>query len=178
MPQRLESARLLLREATLWDAPEIFAGYARDPEVTRFLTFTPHESLSDTRRFLVGAQGQRAAGLANTYAIILRDGGRLVGTFDLRREAMHKVSCGYVLERACWGKGLMTEALSAAMAWVKATQDVTRFWTFCDLENIGSARVMEKAGLTREAVLRKWIFPPNLGEARDIVTYAWIRDPA
>jgi len=46
----------------------------------------------------------------------------------------------------------------------------------CDVENIASARVMEKAGLSREGVLRRWLVHPNLGpEPRDCYGYARVR---
>ncbi|MBV8911854.1 MAG: GNAT family N-acetyltransferase, partial [Acetobacteraceae bacterium] len=46
----------------------------------------------------------------------------------------------------------------------------------CDVENRASARVMEKAGLEREAILRRWLVHPNLGEApRDCFSYAKVR---
>ena len=53
------------------------------------------------------------------------------------------------------------------------------FWRIgavCDVENRASARVMEKAGLEREGILRRWIIHPNVGfEPRDCFSYAMVR---
>jgi RimJ/RimL family protein N-acetyltransferase len=51
-----------------------------------------------------------------------------------------------------------------------------RVWGVCDVENVGSARVMEKAGLSFEGVLRRHTIHPNVGtEPRDMRCYAKTR---
>jgi RimJ/RimL family protein N-acetyltransferase len=46
----------------------------------------------------------------------------------------------------------------------------------CDVENVASARVLEKAGLAREGVLRRWSVKPNVGPGtRDAFIYAKVR---
>ena len=53
---------------------------------------------------------------------------------------------------------------------------IWRIGAGCDVENLGSARVMERAGLTREGVLRRWIIHPNISsEPRDWLSYAKVR---
>ena len=50
---------------------------------------------------------------------------------------------------------------------------IWRVQAFCDVENRASARVLEKAGLTLEGTLRRYMVLPNLGDAaarRAIVT--------
>jgi ribosomal-protein-alanine N-acetyltransferase len=46
----------------------------------------------------------------------------------------------------------------------------------CDVENIGSARVMEKSGLVREGLLRRYLVHPSISkEPRDCFSYARVR---
>jgi RimJ/RimL family protein N-acetyltransferase len=53
---------------------------------------------------------------------------------------------------------------------------IFRIGAVCDVENIGSARVMEKAGLLREGLLRRWLVHPNVSdEPRDCWSYARVR---
>ena len=52
VPVLLTTARLRLRVPSLADAQAIFAGYATDPEVTRYLAWRPHPSLATTLAFL------------------------------------------------------------------------------------------------------------------------------
>jgi [ribosomal protein S5]-alanine N-acetyltransferase len=49
-------------------------------------------------------------------------------------------------------------------------------WAVCDVENAASARVLEKAGMRREGVLRRWAMHPNMGEEpRDSFCYAKVK---
>ena len=70
----------------------------------------------------------------------------------------------------------MTEALVEVVAWALRHPSIWRIGDVCDVENVGSARVMEKAGLEREGLLRRWCVHPNLGETpRDCFSYAKVR---
>ena len=70
----------------------------------------------------------------------------------------------------------MTEALTAVADWALQQATIWRIGGLCDVENLASARVMEKAGLTREGVLLRWMVHPNLGDApRDCLSYARVR---
>jgi RimJ/RimL family protein N-acetyltransferase len=94
----------------------------------------------------------------------------------LRRPEAHRLDCGYVLARPWWGHGLISEALTAVAEWAMAQPDIRRLGAVCDVENLASARVMEKAGLEREGILRRWILHPNISsEPRDCYSYAITR---
>jgi ribosomal-protein-alanine N-acetyltransferase len=83
---------------------------------------------------------------------------------------------GYVLDRSFWGRGLMPEALRFAVDWALAQPEVFRAYAFCDVDNPSSARVMEKAGMIREGVLRRWHVCPNIGpDPRDCILCAKVR---
>ena len=70
----------------------------------------------------------------------------------------------------------MTEALFEVVRWALQQERVFRIGAVCDVENLGSARVMEKAGLVREGVLRRWMMHPNVSdEPRDCFSYARVR---
>ena len=56
----------------------------------------------------------------------------------------------------------MTEALRAAVAGALAEPGMFRIDAVCDVDNPGSARVMEKVGLVREGLLRRWMVQPNV----------------
>lgn len=175
LPDRFETARLVLRPIARADAPAIFAGYAADPAVTRYLVWPPHAGLADTEAHIERCLAAEPAAL-RSYVLAGRDDGQVRGAFDLRRPARHRIEFGYVLARQWWGRGLMTEALAAVAGWALAQPDIWRIGAVCDVENIGSARVMEKAGLAREGILRRWLVHPALGpEPRDCYGYARVR---
>ncbi|MFC0407181.1 GNAT family N-acetyltransferase [Roseomonas elaeocarpi] len=172
-PDAFQTPRLLLRPLAPDDAQPIFDGYAQDPEVSRYLTWRPHTAIEQTRAYIEACMASSAI---RTYALLRRDNGQLVGAFDLRQQSPTGLSYGYVLARQAWGSGLMTEVLRHAVDWALAQPSIWRIGSVCDVENGASARVMEKAGLVREGVLRRWLVCPNLGdEPRDCVSYARVR---
>lgn len=175
LPDGFETARLILRPIARGDAPAIFAGYAQDPEVVRFVIWPPHQTLADTEAYVADCL-TASADKSRTYALIASAEGRLVGTFALRQPELHRLDCGYVLARPCWGRGLMTDALSEVARWAMRQQGIRRIGAVCDVENRASARVMEKAGLEREGILRRWLVHPNLSPVpRDCFSYARVR---
>jgi RimJ/RimL family protein N-acetyltransferase len=174
-PARFDTARMVLRPIEPRDAAPIFNSYAQDHEVTRFLTWRPHRNLGETDAYVAHCLSTPPE-VARTYLLVGRPDGAVRGALDLRRAGAVRLEFGYVLARACWGQGLMTEALGEVAAWALAQPSVFRIGAVCDVENIGSARVMEKAGLQREGVLRRWLVHPALGdEPRDCFSYARVR---
>ena len=170
-PDAFHTDRLFLRPIVPSDAEAIFMAYAQDGEVTRFLTWRPYARAEDVRDFI-----QDCIGSTSSRTYVLLQGDVLVGATDLRREKPHAVGFGYVLARQAWGQGLMTEALTAMRRWALDQPAIWRFGASCDVENVASARVMEKAGLDREGVACRWLVHPNLGdEPRDCFIYAAVR---
>ena len=62
---------------------------------------------------------------------------------------------GYEIASAQWGHGYATEAVEALLAFGFQTLQLQRVWAFCLDENTASWRVMERAGLRREGLLRE-----------------------
>jgi RimJ/RimL family protein N-acetyltransferase len=174
-PDSFRTERLVLRPIALADAGAIFATYAQDPQVARFTVWQPHRSRSDTEAWIRHCLAT-PADVARTYVLTGRDDDAVRGALDVRRPAPHRLEFGYVLAQAWWGQGLMTEALTEIVGWGLAQPGIFRISAVCDVENIGSARVMEKAGLAREGLLRRWLVHPNIGpEPRDCFSYARVR---
>ena len=70
----------------------------------------------------------------------------------------------------------MTEVLTEVVNWALSLPLIFHIGAVCNVENIGSARVMEKAGLVREGLLRRWLMHPNISdEPRDCFSYARAR---
>jgi [ribosomal protein S5]-alanine N-acetyltransferase len=176
LPHLIETPRLVLRPPALTDAPAIYATYAHDPLVTRYMIWRPHRSLADTEEFLRGHLARKQTGTEGcSWVLTHKEDGRLIGMIALHPGA-YRVGLGYVSGRAYWGRGLMPEAARALVDLALAQPDIFRVWAVCDVENIASARVMEKAGMTREGILRRWSLHPNVSdEPRDCLCYAKVR---
>jgi [ribosomal protein S5]-alanine N-acetyltransferase len=155
------------------DARPIYDGYAHDPVVSRYLIWRPHHSVEQTEAYVKACL---AATTYRTYALVQPADGAVIGAFDLRQTSPTCLGCGYVLARALWGRGLMTEALTEVADWALRQPSIWRTGDVCDVENVASARVMERAGLKCEGILRRWAVHPNLDEVpRDCFSYAKVR---
>ena len=176
-PESFTTARLTLRKPRLQDTTTIFRNYAMDDEVVRFLSWRPHDSEADTAEFLRICLRRWEEGSECTYAIEVADGlDEAVGMIGIR-PAGTGVESGYVLARSFWGHGIMTEALTCLVDWSLAQSSIWRAAAYCDVENVGSARVMEKAGMSREGTLRRFLVHPNISpNPRDCFVYAKVRD--
>ncbi|MEB3221922.1 MAG: GNAT family protein [Candidatus Sericytochromatia bacterium] len=109
------------------------------------------------------------------YGMTLRGDDRVVGTvgcFAVTRD--HRtMEIAYALARPLWGQGLVVEAARAVLDHVFASYPVTRLQCRCKVENVASARVVEKLGLQREGVLRSALH--HRGCDWDMVYYAALR---
>jgi len=174
-PERIETQRLILRFPRLDDAPVIFAKWTRDPEVTRFLIWRPHERVEQAKVFLQSCIAAWEQGARFPYVISLKENDSVVGMIDPRLDGS-EVEIGYVLARAEWGKGYMTEAVRAVIDWALTQPAIYRVCAFVDVDNVASRRVMEKAGMQREGLLRKYSVHPNISDVpRDCFIYAIVK---
>jgi [ribosomal protein S5]-alanine N-acetyltransferase len=172
-PNGFQTRRVLLRPIDIPDARPIFDGYAQDPEVSRHLTWRPHSSIEQTQAYVKACLGAKTF---RTYVLVQRADQAVIGAFDLRQMGTTRLGYGYVLTRASWGQGLMTEVLTEVVDWALRQPSIWRIGDVCDVENSASARVMEKSGLEREGILRRWAVHPNFGDVpRDCFSYAKVR---
>lgn len=177
-PERFTTEHLLLRRALADDAQALFDVYASDPQATRYLAWRTHESVAQTREFMDQAVASWTDGSEYIWVLVPRDGDTAIGALGAV-PGQHGVEIGYVLGREWWGRGLMTEAVTQVMTWWQRQPDVYRIWAYCAVGHRRSVRVLERAGMTYEATLRRWAVLPNLAdEPCDADMFAWIRGQA
>lgn len=176
-PPHIETERLVLRAPRLTDAEAVYKRWASDPEVPRYMTWTPHEGPSDTLRYLERCLADADAGRGATWMITERGGNdEPLGALSVSRDNAFCVHLGYVLERARWGQGITVEAALPVLDWIKAEPEIFRCYAVCDVDNRASARVLEKLKLRYEGILRRAIMHPNRSrEPSDVHIFSWTR---
>jgi [ribosomal protein S5]-alanine N-acetyltransferase len=174
-PEQMETERLVLRKPRRNDAPAIFSAYAQDTEVTRYMTWRPHKNVEETYRVMDLMLKLWDEAEAYSYVITLKNTDSAIGMIAIHPEGF-RVAIGYVLVRQYWNKGYITEAALTVTNWLLAQPDIYRVFATCDVENPASARVMEKIGMQREGILRRYIVHPNISpEPRDSYMYAIVK---
>ena len=146
--ETLATPNLVLRKFKKEDAADVFE-FASDDETVLFLTWEKHKTIDEAKAAIVDYYWSRPG----IFAIELKTNRKCIGCIDLRLEPEHeKASFGYVLNRQYWGKGYMTEALSAALTLCFEKLELNRVEATHYVGNESSGRVMAKCGMELEGV--------------------------
>ncbi len=157
------------------DARERIFRWYQDPELVAPFDRYETEQYSDFLESLEAAAGDPRS-LAPRYAIRKRSDGALLGCVGhyLAHPVLEFVDVWYVLgvpgER---GHGYGTEAVGLLIDRVYSEYHFERVGATCDVENIGSARLLETLGLRREGTMRSALF--HHGTWHDIYVYGTTR---
>ena len=139
----LATPRLRLRPLAQADAPAVFA-YVRDPAVLRYTTGRTPTRLEDTEAFLRDAL---AVPDTRWWGICLARADTVVGMVEFSLLTADRGAIHYSLAPELWGRGLMTEAVIAICCWAfESVSELRTIETAVVVENIASARVLEKVG--------------------------------
>lgn len=153
MPAEITTRRLRLRPYRWQDLDDIMA-YATDADWARYLPVPWPYTRHDGERFLA-SRFLLEAERESCWAI--EHEGRVVGGINVKYWPEHRLAeLGYALARSLWGRGLTAEAARAVVrAAFEADPHLNRVRAAADPRNLGSLRVMDKLGMTREGVLRQ-----------------------
>lgn len=170
----LETERLRLRKLTPDDAADVF-DYAADSQVTKYLMWSPHRSIDDSLEFINAAIERYRKRRPAPWAMVLKSEKKVIGTCDFIswRPDHGRSEIGYALARKYWSRGLMTEGVREIIAYGFRQKGINRIQALCEIPNIGSARVLEKVGMTYEGILREYMI--QHGAYRDMKMYAILK---
>ncbi len=171
----LRTERLVLRPMRASDAYDMYE-YACREDVTEFLLWSPHPSVSYTRDYLAYIESRYATCDFYDWAITLADSGKMIGTVGFTKidTAHNNAEIGYVLNPEYHRRGIAFEAAKRVMDFGFDTLELHRIEAKFMKGNDASLKVMEKLGMTFEGyrvdgMLVKGIY-------RTIGTCAVIRD--
>ena len=153
----IETERLILRRYVVEDAEDMYRNWAGDPEVTKFLSWPTHPNAEFSRKLLEKWVSYYDEGRTYNWGITLKGDDHVIGNIAVveREERTRSYELGYVLGRAFWGRGIMPEALKAVIAYLfQGEKDLNRIIATHDVRNMKSGRVMQKAGMHFDGVLR------------------------
>lgn len=143
LPDRLETARLILRAPDLSDAPAL-AHLANNRKIHAMLTRLPHPYGEDNAITFISeiARGQSE----QAYAIISREHG-FIGVVSLIFTRNDLPEIGYWIGEPYWGQGFASEAAGALLAATLAIGPVS-IKARARADNAASRNVLRKLGFT------------------------------
>ena len=157
----IETKRLFIRDFVMADCAMVHE-YASVPETSRFMAWGPNTE-EDTHNFIKRAIANSLNDPRTHYSLAayLKEEKKIIGGCDIRIETSghnHKTgSIGYCLHPEYWSMGFGTEMAKAMIECGFTHLDMHRIFATCDVENVASAHVLEKSGMTREGCLREHI---------------------
>jgi [ribosomal protein S5]-alanine N-acetyltransferase len=152
----LATRQLTLRAPTHADGPAYFA-LLSIPEVTRFSNVPDAAPNQRVERLLKWMGKLHAAGKGCAWIIEYRTPKIVIGAirFNWFDKKWKCGEIGYELHPAFWGRGLMTEAVSAVVTCGHDVFGLNRVEAWTLRGNPASDRVLEKAGFRYEGTLRQ-----------------------
>ncbi|GAF11075.1 acetyltransferase, GNAT family [Bacillus sp. JCM 19046] len=155
----LHTERLLLRRFSHGDVSSVFANWISDERVTDNRVNGAHKSIAETE--------QRVAAILSSYqnedfcywAITLKETGELIGEIDLYDFGKMTSNCavGYSIGFKWWSRGYCTEALKAVVSYGFEQMNVHKIEAAHNTDNPASGKVLKKAGMQQEGVVRDMI---------------------
>ena len=153
----IETERLILRKFKEDDAPSMYKNWASDSKVTRFLSWKPHENIAVTKEKI--AEWIKGYENDSTYnwLIELKELGEPIGAIAAVKlnEKINSCEIGYCIGSRFWNKDIATEALKAVINYMINKVGVNRVEALHDTNNTASGKVMQKAGMKFEGILRE-----------------------
>ena len=152
----LETSRLVLRQAVPEDATPMFRNWASDPEVTKYLTWPAHESISVSEWVLGSWLQEYTKQNYYQWMIVLKEIGQPIGSISVvrMRQDIGEAEVGYCMGKAWWHRGIMTEALGAVIDFLFREVGMERVCARHDPNNPHSGAVMSKCKMQYEGTLR------------------------
>ncbi len=117
-------------------------------------------TLDAKRKYITNSMKQREEDKAYSFGIYLKDNGNLIGDVSLYhifRSSLQRCLIGYSLDKQYNGRGYTTEAVSLAVKFAFNELKLHRVYAGVMLSNIGSMRVLEKAGFHKEGIEQKGV---------------------
>ena len=143
--EKIVAERLILRHFRLDDAEEMFSNWANDPDVTKYMTWLPHEDISVTKSILNLWIKEYEKPETHRFGITLKESGELIGSIDVVNYVDGVPEIGYCSAKKCWNKGYMTEACKAFIEYL-FDLGFNEIVIEAHVDNIGSNRVIQKCG--------------------------------
>lgn len=146
----LETDRLILRRYCKEDLQDLYE-YLSDEEVVM------HEPYKPMNMTEVQENLEWRISTDEMIAVELKNNKKMIGNVYLGKREFEALEIGFVFNKEYWGNGYAKESC-AALIQKAFTEGVHRIFAECDPDNLGSWKLLESLGFTREAHLRKNIY--------------------
>ncbi len=166
--------RFILRKWAMQDAPSLIF-HANNPNIAKNLRDRfPHPYTEKDATDFLTATIAKPDPICD-FAIDI-DGEAVGGVGIVPQQDVERISAeiGYWLGETYWNRGIMTEVIRKTAQYVFENFSITKLFAPVFEFNIGSQRVLEKAGFQREGIMRKAAVKD--GRVIDLHYYGIVKD--
>ncbi|MDR6302054.1 GNAT family N-acetyltransferase [Mesonia maritima] len=156
MKLNLTSTRLNLEIIKEEDLQEIHELHLH-PEVDKFNTAGIPENIEETRKVIEKLLASVESGNAYVFSVFIASTRQFIGmiTLNLGSKKYNAAEVWFKFSPQFWNKGFASESLGRIIQFGFDELNLHRIEAGCAIENFGSIRVLEKAGMKREGHRRK-----------------------
>ena len=169
----IETDRLILRQFTYTDYEDLYE-YAKNPNIGPNAGWKPHENLDESKAILKSFIEED-----EVLAIVWKVNNKVIGSLGLHKDSLRSADdvkmLGYVLSEDYWGKGIITEASRALLAYAFTDLNLILVSVHHYAYNQKSRRVIEKCGFRYEGTLRHCTKIYS-GDTYDLMCYSMTKD--
>ncbi len=172
--KEIQTKRLTLRRFKIDDAQAMFDTWANDERVTRFLTWDVHGTV-DVTEFVVN-DWCNFYEKQDFYNWAIEFEGKIIGSIGCvdTDERSERGEIGYCIGFDYWGKGIVTEAVTAVTDYLLNDIGYNRLEIAHATENPASGKVAIKCGYKYEGTKREYFKALN-GDLLDIAFYSTLK---
>lgn len=152
----LETNRLVLRRFNENDYIEMYDNWASDEKVTKYVSFNPHKDYNETKVILNEWIKDYDNGSYN-WVVELKSSHEIIGNINVIEISKKHNNCevGYVYGSKFWGNGYASESLKRVLEFLLNECEFHLVEAKHHASNPASGRVMEKAGMKKDGILRE-----------------------
>lgn len=170
----LQTQRLLLRQFSREDTNAML-DYLSDPEVMKHYGMAPFSSEQDAADEIDWYDSLIEKETGIRWALTLGESSPVIGScgFHNLDRRHNRAELGYELSSEHWGRGYMSEAMRAILAYGFSELSLNRIQALVEPGNAASIAMLRKLGFTQEGLLAQYEF--TLGKYDDLWMFSLLR---
>jgi len=152
----LNTERTILRRMTEEDLEFVYAHFG-DEEVCEYMVDNePVKSKDEAMEIITWSHSNKENPDNNRWIIELKESGKAIGTIGFHRwdKGNNTAEIGYDLNKGYWGKGIMSEAMKAALKFGFEEMKLNRIQAFVHVENLASYYILRSKGFQAEGIIK------------------------
>ena len=167
----LETERLILRKLKVEDADEAFNNWCNNDNVSKYMTWSTHRTVDDTREWLSIVEETYKKNLGYEWGIVLKSTNELIGSIGAyaKEEFDNRYEIGYAISQKYWRNGYTTESAKCVMDYLINEEKIKKFVGRHAKLNGASGSVMQKVGF--RYIEDGWFEKPDKTNSYETKTY-------